>query len=622
MDTAELSLSKAVETVSASTLPQLRKSSWRYGVLAGVAITVLALIPQLFMWGSRGAQWNGSYAEMHGDEWVYSAYVQTLIDGRPRRSDAYTGRDDLPGKPQPESLFSIQFVPSYLIAAPARVLGISSSTAFIIVGILLPFLSALAIFWLLKNIIQDEKLAGAGAVVILCFGALAAGEGLVHLFVSGTNYSFLPFLRKYEPLAPFPLFFVFCVCVWKALIDPKRWLAWGIAAGFTLALLIFSYFFLWTPALAWVVCLAILWVVTRRQERRPAIELFGLILLMAVGALVPYGILVADRSHTMDAGQKLILSHAPDLLRVPELLGLAVIALIAFGVKKRRIDWQAPATLFAASLALTPLLVFNQQVITGRSLQPFHYEWFIANYLSLTALVVGSILFWRGREGVDKPIRYRVVARIVFIAIWWAAIEVLAPAKVVIRDSEFTDRAAAVGQRLREVSKTEKGVTSELDPRPLVLASENKLAVVLPTFTSHAVFWAPHFDFLHLAEGESRGRFLQYLYYTGVDSQKFREELTKPSSTFAAATFGHERVIPDLAIQVEPVTQAEIDQKVAEYEQYLSSFSRELATQHIISYVVVPANNGPNLTNLDRWYERDAGEVVGDYVLYRVRLRS
>src|ERR1700704_228998 len=139
-------------------------ANWKWTLWAGVAVTLLSFFPQFLMWGSRGAQWNGSYAELHGDEWVYSAYVQALIDGRPRRNDPYTGRDDRPGNPQPESLFSIQFLPAYLIAIPARALGISSSTAFIIFGVLGPFFAYLAVFWLIANVIKDRRLAAAGAV--------------------------------------------------------------------------------------------------------------------------------------------------------------------------------------------------------------------------------------------------------------------------------------------------------------------------------------------------------------------------------------------------------------------------------------------------------------------------
>src|SRR4030095_6627429 len=129
-----------------------KTNNWKWMVWGAIAITVLSVYPQLLMLSARGREWNGSYAELHGDEWVYSAYVQALIDGRPRRSDPYTGRDYSPVPLQPEPLFSIQFVPSYPIAIPARLLGVSSSTAFIILGILAPLFSCLAIYWLLLNI--------------------------------------------------------------------------------------------------------------------------------------------------------------------------------------------------------------------------------------------------------------------------------------------------------------------------------------------------------------------------------------------------------------------------------------------------------------------------------------
>ena len=601
-------------------------ANWKWAFLAASAITILSLIPQFLMWGTRGSEWNGSYAELHGDEWVYSAYVQALIDGRPRRTDPYTGRDDSPGQPQPESLFSIQFVPAYGIAVPARLFGISSSTAFLILGTLGPFLSCLAVFWMIMSVIKDERLAAAGSVVVLCFGALAAGQGLIHLFISGSNYSFIPFLRRYEPLAPFPLFFVFCTLVWKSLNDHARALLWALAAGVVLSLLIFSYFFLWTAAFAWLVLLALLWILSSRRSLRHSITTFLPVVLLGLAALIPYAILLSNRSETMDVGQKLVLSHAPDLFRIPELLGLAVIALILFASSKGRINWRTPEALFAASLALTPLAVFNHQILTARSLQPFHYQWFIANYLAVAGLVIAAILIWRGPDEARRPIRYRVAGRLVFLAIWWAAIEILAPAKVIIRDSQFTDGAAAVCQRLRQVENSDLSnrsvTTSNLDPRPLVLAADNKVAVILPTFARQAVFWAPHFDFLHLAPGESRARFYQYLYFVGVDGPTLAKELAKTTGTYAAATFGHERVIPDLAVQVKPISPEEIAQKVAEYEAYRSSFTKELAAQHVISYLIVRVNGGPDLANFDRWYQRDEGEQVGDYKLYRVRLKQ
>src|SRR6266498_1011869 len=96
---------------------------------ATLAITLLAIYPQINMWLARGKDWHGSYVLVQGDENAYSAYINALIDGRPRRNDA-------PGAPQPESLFSIQFIPAYAVALPARALHISASTAFIVLMII------------------------------------------------------------------------------------------------------------------------------------------------------------------------------------------------------------------------------------------------------------------------------------------------------------------------------------------------------------------------------------------------------------------------------------------------------------------------------------------------------
>ncbi len=602
-----------------------KTAEWKFAVWGAVAVTLLSLYPQLLMWGVRGREWNGAYAEFHGDEWVYSAYVQALIEGRPRRNDPYTGRDDRPDGPQPESLFSIQFLPAYSIALPARLLGISSSTAFIALGFLVPFFGSLAIFWLIANLTQDHRLAAAGSVIVLCFGALAAGAGIIQVLSSGVQYTFLPFLRRFDPGVPFPLFFLFCTFVWKSLTTNRRGgFGWAVAAGLTLDILIFSYFYLWTSALAWLLCVAFLWFVANPGQLRRYAGPFGTIVLLAFAALVPYVILLSRRSTTMDSGQKLTVSHAPDFFRIPELLGFALIAVMVWGVLRGRINWRAPESLFAASFALMPFLVFNQQVITGYSLQPFHYQSFIANYVALVGAAVVGVILLRGPESADRPIRYRVAARLVFIAIWWAAIEVLAPTKVMLGDSQFTDRAAVVCQRLRQLSNADGTIaktSAGSNPRPLVLTGDNKLSLILPTFAPLAVLWAPNFDFLNLEPGESRERFYEYLYYTGTDSNHFMKELGQPMSVLAAAAFGHERVIPDLAVRPKPITSDEIVREVADYQAYVASFTRERASQHILSYMIVPADRGLNLSNLDRWYQRDQGEQVGNYTIYRVQLR-
>src|SRR5438128_10629725 len=214
-------------------------------------MTLLALYPQLTLWLARGREWNGAYVTVHGDEAAYSAYIQALIDGRPRRNNPYTGRDEAPGLAQPESLFSIQFIPAYAIALPARALGLSAATAFILLLALTAVLATLTIFWLLATLTGDDRLAAAGALLALCFGTLAAGQGEIFglLHTSFTADSFL-FLRRYQPAAAFPLFFMLCVLVWRMLTTKRVRSAflWATLAGFLFAILVFSYFYLWTAA--------------------------------------------------------------------------------------------------------------------------------------------------------------------------------------------------------------------------------------------------------------------------------------------------------------------------------------------------------------------------------------
>ena len=596
---------------------------WKWGIWCAVLITVLSAYPQFVMWGVRGQQWNGSFAEGDVDEWVYAAYVQALIDGRPRRSDPYTGRDDQPNQPQPESLFSIQFVPAYAIALPARLLGLSSSTAFIVLGIVGPFFSCLAIYWLIRDVLKSRKLAAAGCAFVISFGALAAGQGVLKLLTSDYGYSYFLFLRRYEPLAPFPLFFLFCVFVWKAL-NAKRSALWSVAAGLTLGVLIFSYFYLWTSAAAWLACVAVLWFIARLENRWRAARSFLTIMVLAVAALVPYFVLLSHRSATMDSGQKLVVSHAPDLFRIPELLGMGVVILLLVGTLTKRINWKTPDSLFALSFSLMPLVVFNQQVITGRSLQPFHYEVFIANYASLVGAVLGVVITWRGSDE-KRTIPSPIVVRLAFVAILWAIIEVVAPTKLIMRFSSYTDRAAAIGHRLRQLAGSHSRLTnvnSGPDPRPLVLASDYKIALIIPAFAPQAVLWESHFQFLNLQPNETNERFFKYLYYTGIDGDELAKELGKPMSNLAVSAFGSDRVIQGQSVVAKPITNEDIAKKAADYEAYTATFSREKALQHLLSYVVVPADGSVDLSNLDRWYQRDGGEQVGDHVLYRVQFRQ
>src|ERR1044072_6965310 len=229
--------------------PARETIKWRWGILAACVFTLLSVYPQFYSWLNCGGYWQRTiaYNEGLGDEVAYAAYVNALIDGRPRRNDPYTGRDDRPDAPLPESLFSIQFIPAYVLALPARTLGISATTAFIILTPLVAFTAGLAVFFLIFQASDSNRLAACGVLVVLCLGTLAAAEGSFSGLVGGErHFDYFPFLRRYQPAASFPLFLLLLLLTWRFLTKLTRPVSSGLLVGIVLALLVFSYFYLCT----------------------------------------------------------------------------------------------------------------------------------------------------------------------------------------------------------------------------------------------------------------------------------------------------------------------------------------------------------------------------------------
>ncbi|MDX6271587.1 MAG: hypothetical protein QOD28_2810 [Acidobacteriota bacterium] len=674
-----------------------RNFRWRPGVLAAIAMTLLALLPQAHLWYTRGGDWQGAYASFDGDETAYAAYLAALIEGRPRLNDPYAGLDHTAAAPLAESLFSIQFVPAYALALPARALSLDASTVFIALTPLVAFAATLALFWLLALLLADARLAACGAISILCLGALASGGvSLAPLLDLRASHAYLPFLRRYVPALPFPLLFVFCALVRRALThgtSRRAALSYAFAAGAMFALLVYSYFYLWTTAAAWLACLALLWLIARRGSddqthddathndsthgetrgdtshnnsshddaahddatrgnKSHAAKVFLTTAAIACASLAPYAVLLARRAATMDKVQALKFTHAPDLSRVPELVALVALAMLAYGLWRRRLDARAASFLFAASFAVTPFVVFNQQIITGRSLQPVHYADYVLNYLALLALTLALALSIRRRDESDAGARdsneqtarhllsplgrtaTRAFLCVALVAYVWAAFELVATTRRFAPVNRARDEQVRVSKRLVEMTRAGEpeganagepavaGASETLNARPIVLATSFMLADNLPAVAPHtAVLWSPH---MHVNSGldadAHRERMFQFLYYTGVAPENFRAYLDS-NPNLAYMLFGAERVLPRLTTGHAPLTDEDFDREARAYAAYVAAFTRAEAMRPTLSYVVASPERPHDLTPLDRWYERDAGVRVGLYTIYRVRLR-
>lgn len=610
---------------------------------------LLALYPQLSFRLARGHEWNGMHAYAHGDEVVYAAYLNALTDGRPRRSDPYTGRDDAPAAPQAESYFSIQFIPPYALALAARLVGASVPQTFVALTCIAALLSSLAVYWLIASMTGDERVAAAGVLVVLCLGS-------AHLVVEyvlgfGASNNGLPFLRRYLPSAPFPVFFIFCALVWRMLTTGNRRAAYAqaVLAGLAFATLVYSYFYLWTTAAAWLLCLTLLWLTSRPDLRRGSLKLFAILAALAVAALLPYFALLSQRVVTTDDALLLTPSHAPDLFRVPELVGLVVLAALALSVRGGRIKRRGRDVIFTAAFALTPFVVFNQQIITGRSLQPFHYGMFIVNYTTVLAALLCGVIIHRGEttdatSEATRRIPSIALAALALVALLSGMFEARLSGKRFMAANTLRDEARPAALRLATLARNSNDALSDanavagtgrlamnaprgmLDTRSLVLVTDYTVADTLPTVAPQPVLWSPHmFNFPGVSLAEDRERLAQYLYFNGidfsdVDPERF-ETLDNRRKYLVSALISRSRHNPNLSVNWKPIAPAEVRGALRFYESHVASFDAERAARPLLTYVLTATDERVDFSNLDRWYQRDAGQRLGKFTLYGVKLR-
>jgi hypothetical protein len=324
----------------------------------------------------------------------------------------------------------------------------------------------------------------------------------------------------------------------------------------------------------------------------------------------------------MDEVQLLVLTRAPDLLRVPVLISLVVIVMLILAVLIKAVALRDRSTLFAFSLALVPPVVFNQQIITGHLLQPIHYNVFIGNYVAGLALVVTLGILWRGISQKHAELSKILLVFLVLTAGVWGIIECHFTVRVLDEGNIKRDEGLPVARRLEELSKSD--VPSPDSLRAVVFAISMIQSDDLPTQAPQAVLWARH---QHVFAGlkswqENKERYYQYLYYQNLDERWLRDSLREGDFVSMIALFGWGRHGTRLSPVRKPLTFREIDEEARRFGEYRKNFSLVQASHPTLSYVIVPTEWQSDFTNLDVWYERDAGENYGSYVLYKVKLKK
>jgi hypothetical protein len=587
---------------------------WAYGASIAAILALLSLYPQFTLMYMRGPDYyNGAAFVNDNDESVYLTYSQALADGRPRKNNIYMGAAD----ERPETFLSIQALPAYASALPASISGIAAQSFFPFLSVLCAIAAALSLFWFFRQITGNDAFAAAAALLVLVLGASAAGYGAVkHLAGLGPSSAALPFLRRYTPGLAFPFLFFFMGFIWRAYegSNGSRRRNW-ILAGVSFAALLYSYFYLWTTAFAWASLVGLLTLIYR-AENGTAIWKFWLRLSsVCVVAAIPYVWLLSQRVSSTDSSQLLEATRSPVFGRPPIWIGLFVLVVLLIATVTRRIRVGSREAIMIAACGLLPLAVFDQHVLTGYSLQPFHYNLYTAPYI---ALIGAAVLAWVCLRETSLTSRNRIAAALIILTACWGVVEVHFATQYRLAANLRRDEILPVALKLREIGLKNVQHASE----QVTFNSDLFQADHQPSTAPHGVLWSEHLPWAaSISEEAARRRYLVHLYYSNKDEEWLRRSLEKcPAGAECKAIFGA-RVIPTLAIGNHAPSPAEIDSVTAEFAGIIEQASASGPPEPLPGLAIIRNGVGFEPVVLDRWFTREPLAQVGEYTIFRLDRR-
>ncbi len=334
--------------------------------------------------------------------------------------------------------------------------------------------------------------------------------------------------------------------------------------------------------------------------------------------LLPYAYLLSKRAASTDAIQLLVLTHAPDLFRVPALVCYVALFVLALAVALKFVRIKEQSTIFLIAFAVVPFIVFNHQIITGRSLQPFHYEYYVVNYLVALTILLTLFVFLKK---IKSPKIYSAILLLIGMsAVAWGYLEVKYTTKFLISWNVERDEAMPLYRRLVELAAENPTLYGK---NAVTLSFDYIQADNQPTVAPQPVLWARHQHvFAGVGWEENKTRYYQMLYYAGRDAVWLRQNFKNGDIEAYMALFGWDRFNSRLSVNARPLTVGEIEEEVRRYDAFYKNFNYEQASAPILSFVIVPKNPTVDLSNLERWYELNAGEDFGKYTLHKVKIKE
>lgn len=434
----------------------LWKEHWFIAIIAG-ALAAIVIFPLVWfrLVIPPGAYQGINPADFGIDELWYLSRGKEILEGHGLGNAVL-----LEGKDGQESHFQYG---EYVLTLPLRWLGLGDRVDIVmlyhvynVIGVMALVVSIYFFIWQLA---RDRRVAMLSAAFVV------GGYSIVYYHRLFTP-ELIVYGRAISPYTHSVVFFVFLNLFVRAM-QRRGWRP-ILFAGCAFGMLFYTYFFAWTFAGAMLASYAMIRVAKKDffiARRTLAVGAVGLL-------LGSYNLVrMAQFFSTPDGAQRsffhwTIYSHWP-LFNIT----LAVFTVCVIGLVALRRSFDTP-TMVVVALTASGWFALNQQILTGRIVQPFHYHWY---FIVPTVIMGGFLLVW---PLVPLPWKKPVFVIGMVILMTHAAV------------GQF--RASAIGIDTKLAAQQYRPFLDILnrDSAPgVVLAPDDKEIYLYTVYTSRDVFW-------------------------------------------------------------------------------------------------------------------------------------
>jgi len=490
--------------------------TWWLPLVLATLVGMIYVLPHVLFIADLGIDYQGIILMGTDAEESYAARVHEIYDGHYTVSNAFLYEHKNGPYLQPP-------LPELLMGLVGKLGGLSVGELFIVADFVLP-----AVMFLLAYGFT-LLLTGSRLASVLGASLLVLGHHLFHFWLpaslqfvlTGIQRPATPliFSRPVHPQLSLPFFFGCLVFLYRAVRDEE----WRdvVLAGVLLGVQFYTYPYCWT--FLYVGGSILFTFALLRKEYRLCQRLA---VVGGIGAVVslPYWINSAAAVHSPAYADYLRRSGmiASRALTISKQL---LVSIPLFALLHRPRDWRY---WFLLSLLIGGFVVLNQNVITGRQIQPGHWHWYTNKPTIIITLAVLLHNFFSGK-GLGAYLRH-------WLRPWMGALALGLVVAFLAGEALFVQVSALNAQRERYVGyQSLAGAFAWLNanstPDSVVLAAE-PTATLLAGYTHNNVYISCYCRDYLLDDTELWSRHLRALRFWGLSKSEVAAYINRWSGCF------------------------------------------------------------------------------------------